>query len=819
MEMRSLVGYFRYALRQLRHSPGFAATAIITLALCIGVNTAIFTVVDALFFRPLPYPHPDRLVLLSTIYSSAAVSGLNTSQAGRQLELAEKCSLLEPAAYGGTISGVNLFAGGQSQYVEQQRVTAGFFHVLGVSPLIGREFTRQEDVPGGPALTLLSYGVWQRVFHGNPSIVGRTVDLKGAPYTVIGIMPRGFRTVDGPADLWTPLQPSTRGEGASPNYGIIARLKPGVALAEASDQLTAIMRPYFKARLGKDTGKIQLEERLVPLQTGLTRGLQSSVHLIWGAVILVLLIGCVNIAGILLARSGRRSREIATRIALGASRARVMRQLLAESALLAFCGGLLGLLFGEWALDGLLRLNPDEFANWGAIHLDPQVAGIMLVAALATSIVFGLLPALEATSIDIRGALSQSGRTATHGRHWKRQGLVFAEVALGVVLVVSAGLLIRSFARLVNTNPGFNPKHVITAPLSLQDVHYKTSAAGARLFHDTLQRIREIPGVEAAAVTATAPYKRPLRANVRSISGVPVRLDFDMTNLSYVTPGFIKALQIPLLRGRVLSQLDNANSEKVAIVNKAFVEYYLSHVPNPLGKSVETGGGTYRIVGVVANVTYNMIGWQQRFGPVGGAPHVYVPVSQFPDGIFAMTNVWFSPSFIVRTRGNISGLDNAMQRAIESVDPQLPFSSFHTISQLRGEALHQERYQAVLFAAFACLALLLAALGVYGLVSESVAQRTREMGIRMALGASARKLIATAAKPAIALSLAGIAAGFVLAVFAVRLLSSMIWGIRAVDPLTFALVAALLITVAALASILPALRLARLDPAQTLRHE
>jgi predicted permease len=478
---------------------------------------------------------------------------------------------------------------------------------------------------------------------------------------------------------------------------------------------------------------------------------------------------------------------------------------------------LLGLLFGELALKGLLHLNPDEFASWGTIHLDPHVMGIMLAVAIGTSIVFGLLPAIEATRIDIRSALSEAGRSVARGRPWKREMLVFAEVALGVVLVVSAGLLIRSVARLVNLNPGFNPKNVVTASVSLQDVRYQTSAAGARLFRDTLRHIREIPGVESAAVTATPPYKRPLNIGVKSVGGVPAE---KMTNLSYVTPGFFKTMETRLLRGRFLLQSDNANGAKVAVVNEDFVKRYMANVPNPVGSSIEMmSGATYQIVGVVGNISYGMSGWGDEFDPISGAPHVYVPVTQFPDALFAMTNVWFLPSFIVRTHGDISGLDMAMQHAIQSVDPQLPFSSFHTTSQLRGEALHQQRYQAVLFAAFAGLALLLAALGVYGLVSESVAQRTREMGIRMALGATVRTLIATAARPAIFLSLAGITAGFVLAVFAVRLLSSMIWEISAVDPLTFASVAVLLIVVAALASILPALRLARLDPAQTLRHE
>jgi predicted permease len=814
--MRLIFGNLRYAARQLRHSPAFTGTVILTLALCIGVNTAIFTIVDALFFRALPYPHPERLAMLSTAYGKGGASALQTSQDGHEWELTrDHATLIEPAVYGST-GGVNLFAAGRAQYVRQQRVSADFFGVLGIAPLIGREFTRQEDVAGGPALTILSYALWQRVFHGDPSIVGRTVDLRGAPYTVVGIMPRGFRTIDAQADLWTPLRPSAQGEGGGTNYSIIARLKPGVTLVAASDQLTAIMRPYFKTRYSQRAGLV--EERAVPMQAGLANDLRSSLHLIWGAVILVLLIGCVNIAGILLARSATRSREIATRIALGASRGRVVAQLLAEAVLLAFGGGLLGLLFGELALTGLLRLNPDEFASWGAIHLDSRVMAIMLAVSLATSMIFGLLPAVEATSVDIRSALAEAGRTATRGRHWKREALVFAEVALGVVLVVAAGLLIRSFARLAGMNPGFDPNHVMTASLSLQDARYSTSQAGARLFRESLERIREIPGVESAAVALTAPYQRALNDNIERISGSPITQGSSITNLSYVTPGFFETLKVPLLRGRVFTESDNANGAKAAIVNEDFINRYLRNVRDRLGTSIQIEGVAYQIVGIVANVPYGQ-GWGANFGPIAPLAHVYVPAAQFPDALFAMANVWVSPSWIVRTRGNVGGLPGAMQHAIERVDPRLPFSAFHNISELRGEALHQQRYQAVLFSAFAGLALLLAALGVYGLVSESVAQRTREMGIRMALGATARNLVRTAATSAIMLSLGGIGAGFVLALGTARLLQNLIWGIRATDPVTFAFVAVLLIVVAALSSILPALRLARLDPAQTLRHE
>jgi predicted permease len=808
---------FRYAARQLRKNRAFTITALATLALCIGVNTAIYTIVDTLFFRSLPYPNPDRLVLLTTVSHKGGASDIDTSQTGRMWEIVrDHATFLDGAVYGMT-DGVNLFTSGRVEYVKQQRIGRNFFGVLGIQPMIGREFTRQEDVPGGPALTVLSYGLWQRLFRGDPSIVGRTVDLRGAPYTVVGVMPEGFHTIGYPlgdaADLWTPLQPSTSGEGSGDNYGIIGRLKPGVTLAQADGQLNSILRSVYED-ISRQYG-ISASEKAMPLQAGLTTDIRSRIDLMWGAVLLVLLIGCVNIAGILLARSTTRSREIATRLAIGAGRARVILQLLSEAVLLALAGGLVGLLVGQLALVGLTRLNPQLFEAWSPLHLDFRIMAIMLVVSLSTGILFGLFPAFEATSVDIRSVLSEGGRGASGGRRqWKRQALVFAEVALGVVLVAAAGLLIRTFAKLMNLSPGFNPNHVITASLSLHDARYSTTAAGARLFRESLDRIQRIPGVESAAVALRAPYERALNIGAQ-VSGDTAKFT---VNFTYVTPGFFHTLEIPLLRGRGFTDADNATAAKVVTVNEALVRSYLSNRPDPIGTEIRIAGVGYRIVGVVDNVQQrNSMG--RGYGPIAPLPQIYVPAGQFPEGLFALAHTWFSPSWIVRTHGDIAGLPEAMRRALQAVDPRLPFSSFQSISQLRGDSLEQQRYEAALFSAFAGLAILLAALGVYGLVAQSVAQRTREMGIRLALGATTENIVRVVAAPGILLSVAGIGAGLILAIFAARLLKSLIWGVSATDPVTFIVVALVLIAVAGLSSVIPALRLARLDPAQTLRDE
>ncbi len=808
----------RFAARQLRKSPAFTITVLTTLALCIGANTAIYTIVDALLFRPLPYPQPDRLVMVSSILRQGGAFNIDTSQDGFQWEIIrDHATLLDSAVYAAT-AGVNLVAGNHVEYVQDQRIGANFFHVLGIRPFLGREFTRHEDVPNGPPVALLSYSLWQRLFHGDPSIVGRTVDLRGSPCTVVGIIPAGFLTLpggptsDAPPELWTPLRASTSGEGSGDNYGVIGRLKPGVTFAEANAQLNSILQDYFAGRHLK--AGTSAEEKAFPLQTGTTYDVRSAVHLMWGAVLLVLFIGCVNIAGVLLARSATRAREMATRMALGGSRSRIMSELLVESLLLALGGGLIGLGIGYLALQGLVRLNPAEFTIAGPPQFDLRVMAVMLAISFATSILFGLFPAFEATAVDLRSALVEGGRgSAGSRRQWKRQVLVFAEVALGVVLVVSAGLLVRTFLVLTHASPGFDANHVITASASLQDARYASTAAGARLFRESVDRIREIPGVESAAVALTPPYTRPLNDAVQ-IAGSS---QFQMVNSNYMTRGLFDTLRMRLLRGRAFTDADNATSARVAIVNDDFVKRYLRNQPDPLGTPIKMEDKTWKIVGVVNDVQQKNSGGPG--GPVRPFAQVYVPVDQFPDAIFAIANAWFSPVWIVRTHGDIPGLAEAMRRALASVDPLLPFSSFQTMSEVRGASLQQQRYEATLFSVLAGLAILLAALGVYGLIAQSVAMRTREMGIRLALGASTPDVIRTAAAPGIVLSVAGVGFGVILALFATRFLKSLIWGVAPTDPATFVLVALLLLAVVAFSSIVPALRLARLDPVRTLRNE
>ncbi len=806
----------RFAVRQLRQHPGFSVTILLTLALCIGVNTALFSLVDAVFFRPLPYPQPQRLIMVAREEQAGGASGLSTGQTGLEWELIrDHATFLDSAVFPGGGGGVNLVAAGRAEYIQQQRVSAGFFHVLGVGPLIGREFARAEDVEGGPDLTLLSYSLWQRIFHGDPNILGRTVTLRGAPYTVIGVMPSSFRS-DAPGDLWTPVRASHEGEGGGTNFEIIGRLKPGVTLAQASGQLGSITKSVFDGmKLPRD---VKMRDRAISLQEGLGSALRPKIKIMWAAVALVLLIGCVNIAGLLLARSAIRSRELATRLAIGASRGRVIRQLLVESVLLATLGGFFGILVGQFALKALISLNPDQFTTWAGARLDLRVLTVMLAISLITSLLFGLFPAFEATAIDLRSALAEAGRGSSRkGRKW-RQATVCAEVALGVMLVFAAGLLIRTLAKLSNQPPGFHGDHVLTASLSLQDARYATPTTGLRLFQASLDRIREIPGVASAAVALSLPYQRPLNMNVQAVTGQDLSHIEPITNMTYVTPGFFEVLQIPVQRGRLLAESDTASSAKVAVVNQAFLAKYLRHAQAPLGSQVKLGDIEYQIVGIVGNVP-EQNGWGPYMGPLDEFAEVYVTAAQFPPAFFSMVNTFFSPNWIVRTHGTVPGLPDAMRNALQIVDPTLPFSSFASMTQVRSQSLSEQRYQATLFSSLAGLALLLAALGVYGLTAQSVTQRTREMGIRLALGATRRNIVSAVVVPSIRLALAGIGAGLLMALLAARFLRSMIWGVSTADPVTLVTVCLLLLLIAGLSSLWPAARLLRLDPALTLRDE
>ncbi|HEY6210954.1 MAG TPA: ABC transporter permease [Vicinamibacterales bacterium] len=817
------MSHFRYAVRVLWKSPVFAVTAILTLALCIGANTAIYTVVDRVLLRPLPYPHPDRLAIVTRHYVGPKVDDDETGQAGVTWEalIAGASDKLDFAATVGMGQGVNFVAGDRPVYVKQQRVSAGYFRVLGVLPALGRPFTDEEDRVNGPAVTVLSHALWTRMFNADPAIVGKAVTLRGEPYTVVGVMPASFHG-DGPVDLWTPLRPCARCEGGGENYMIIARLKDGVAWPEADGQVAASTASVVKDRYARDAGHVGI--RIVPLQRGEFADLREPLFVLWSAVGIVLLIGCVNIAGLLLARARTRAPEIATRIAIGGGRAAIVRQLLAESVVLAAVGGAVGIAIGYAGAQLSATLLEDAFGVTAQqIGLDVRVLAISGAAALLTSIVFGLLPALHATRVDLRQTLVEGGSPSIAGsaRSWPRRALVVVEVALGVVLLVGAGLMVRTFDHLMNLPAGFDGSHVMTATLSLQDARYQAATKVNQLFDATIANLHGIPGVEHAAAALTLPYERALNLGGRWVNAKAGADQIGIFNETYVTPEYFAALRIPVLRGRIFADADSGGAAPVIVVNQAFVKRY-SPDEDPIGRQIGGGSAAPRtIVGIVGDIQQKA-GWG-GWGPLAPMPAAYIPAAQTNDAFLKMVHTWFAPSWFVRLGGPAEGSDAtagvaaSMQRAVQSVDPLLPFAKFRTLDDVRGETLATQRAQALLSGSLALLAVLLAAIGLYGLVANSVAERRRELGIRMALGATAARASVAAATPGITLAAIGIVIGLAAARGVSTLLRHFLWGVTVGDPVTFASAAGIVFAIAVVAVVVPALRIVRLNPIRALR--
>jgi predicted permease len=804
----------RGAVRALRRSPILTLTCLLTLAICVGANTALFSVVDAVLLRPLPYPHPERLGEVVARSQTQAAEGDDDAQDGQTWFLIHQhATALDAAACSAIPSGINFAAGGRAEFVQQERVGAGFFRVLGIAPFIGREFSADEDRPGGPAVALLSYDFWQRVFGGAPGVVGQTVVLRGKPHVVVGVVPRQLVTTAA-ADLWTPLQASTTGEGEDENYRVITRLRHGATWAQAAVQLDAIGDTVLKKRRGEDP---TLRLTLVPLQRALTEQVRRPLLVLFAAAMILMLIGCANVSSLLLARAVARTRDIATRLALGAGRTAVLRQLLAESLLLALGGGLGGLLLAGWTLGGLTLMAHDSFHLWQRISLDGRVLGAAIGAALFTSLLFGLLPALQMSRTDVREVLSECGRGATDGRRrWSRRLLVITEVALGVVLLVSATLLIRTFTSLRALSPGFDSAHVMTAQVSLQDARYKTSRQVSRLFAESLSRIRALPGVAGAAVGLGLPYERQLRMGFKFLDGPEAKGAGGNTTASYVSPDYRAVLRIPLLRGRFVEDRDGPSRQKVAVVNETFVRRYLPG-QDPLGRHIRLAGEPREIVGVIGDVQLRSS--SPTSAPIATMPAALIPAAQADDQMLELVHTWFSPSWLVRVAAPPETVAPGIRRAVEAVDHQLPIASFRSMDEIRRRSMAEQRFQAILLSTLAFPALLLAALGIYGLIAHSVVERTREVGIRLALGASRWQTMREVALPGMLLALAGAVLGCALARGAVRSLQHLVWGVRTTDPSTFAAVAGVLLLVSAVASLLPTLRLLRINPAHSLREE
>jgi len=801
----------RYAFRLIRQNWAFSLTVIVILALAIGANTAVLSVVNAAMVRPLPYPDPDRLGAVLAMYPGGEKS-FEHGVDGVSWELVrDRVPSLDVAMSGdGFGNGVNLGVNERGAFVHQARVSAWFFRVLGIAPLIGREFSAGEDREGGPPAVILSYAAWKKYFNGDRNIIGRGIHLRGEPYTVIGVMPAGFRFEED-ADLWTALRPSKRGEGSGSNYAMIARLRPGATWEQARSQLALLTDDVRRmASFGKTSG---VYLGLAGIQQAITQDLREPLMILWAAVAAVFVLGCVNIGGMLLARASGRIGEIATRLALGAPLTRIVRQLLTESIVLGLIGGAAGVLVGWAGLAALRALGADSFAFLNQVDFDWRVLLATLALTLLAGIGFGLVPAWQASRVDLRSAQSGSRTVAGRKRFVSLGTLVGGQVALTVPLLIGAGLLLHTFLYLWNMQPGFDPNHVLTARFSLQDARYGTSQEINRLFDHVIERLHETPGIEAAAVSLTLPYQRALNMGVQ----LPAATKYEVTNSVYVTPEYFAALRIPLLQGRVFTAGDNMNSAKVTIVNQAFANFYLKNQA-VAGQVLRLGGNPIQIVGVVGNVQEKNAGWGD-FGPIAQVPTVFVPAAQTGDEFFKLVHTWFPSNWIVRSPMPDHQVIAAIENATRSADPMLPISEFRSVNDLKAESLTFQRFLAALVNALAILAALLTTLGIYGLIANLVSERTKELGIRMALGSTTSGAIGIALKPALRWVLAGVIVGGAASFALERFLKSYLWGVPTADPVTLFGVAGSLLLATAVASLAPAARIVKLNPAETLRAE
>jgi predicted permease len=814
--MQTVFRDLRFAWKQLAKNPGFSVVVILTLALSIGANTAIFSVVDALLLRPLPYPEPQRLgSLMQRISRPSNYSYPVNIDRDTWRQLRDNVPAVTAAVASGA-GGVNLEAAGRAQYVQGQRVSAAYFLVLGLRPMLGRSFTAAEDTVGGPSAVVLSYSLFKNTFDADPNIIGQSIRLKGVSYTVIGILPPGAQTPASSVDLWTSLRPETSEEGGGDNFDAIVRLKDGATWQQVDAQLSQLQSLTSRTVQKKFPGA-QVSYYAVPLQQSLAVETRAPAMILMSAVGFVLLVACANLAGLALVRVGRRDSEIATRLALGAAKWAILRQFWIESLLLTIVGVLAAILVGGLTLQLMNRRIPQGFLPIGGVSLDARVLLFTAAAGIAASLFFGLLPALSVRRINVQSVLASGGSrsVAQSGGTRTRYALIIGEVALTVVLLTVAGLLVRTLVYLRTLPPGFNPQNVVVAKASLDDARYNNRAGFLKLLDQSTAAMQNIPGVDSAAVGLSVPYERALNYSVRVADG-PQTGQQDMTNLVYVTPPYFETLQIPLRAGRLLAVGDTSAGRFVAVVNAAFAAKYLGR-ENSVGRHLLSDGNTIEIVGITANVV-TPPGFTSG-GPMVAEPTVYVPAAQMPTQLVNLAHVWFQPSWIVRTKANSPDIIRQMQQALAGVDPDLPVSGFYGMKDVLAEALLLQHMEAGLLATLAALALLLSSVGIYGLVSNLVNQRTRELGIRMALGCTVRGAMFEVSRTGIAATGAGLAVGLVLSFAAVKALRSQLFGVALYDPLTLLAVCALLALVALLATVLPTFRVASIDPAETLRAQ
>ena len=809
--MENLWHDLRYGARMLAKSPGFTAVAVIALALGIGANTAIFSVVNAALLRPLPYRDADKLVI---VWEKSRRNDQNNISPANLMDWSEQNGVFTEMA--GTYDRNAVLVGdGEPEEIPAQLATTNLFSLLGVEPILGRTFWADDGKPDQPRVVVLSYGLWQRRFGGDPTIVGRKLNINRAEAVVIGVMPAGFKwhihkgsATTKPAELWSPLVITgdmriRRGRFMTS----VARLKPDVTFEQAKADMDVIA-----ARLEQQYADFNADwgVNVVPLRTQFTGEFRAPLLVILGAVGLVLLIACANVANLLLSRAAARQKEIAIRVAIGASRARIVRQLLTESVLLAAVGGAAGLLLALWGTDLLVSLSPRELADLQQVKISLPVLGFTLAISLLTGIVFGMAPAFEATRVKLQESLKEGSKNIGGGArsHRLRGAFVITEIALALVLLVGAGLLIRSFNRLQSVDPGFNPHNVLTMRISLPSRKYDTDRKTIDFFHQAVEQIKALPGVEAAGATNYLPFAGPHSGTSVEIEGRPkLPPGQELTTGACVTDAkYFGAMQIPLKRGRLFTEQEATEMRHVVVINEAFARKNLPG-EDPIGKRVtiymKEENVPTEIIGVVGD--HKHMGLDSEIEPMAYWPHA--------------EQAFTFMTFVIRTQGDPASIAPAVRGVIQALDGEQPLADVRTMENLLADSVARSRFNTLLLTVFAGVALILAAVGIYGVMSYAVTQRTHEIGIRMALGAPTSTVLALVVKQGMTLAVIGVGAGLAASFALTRIMASLLFGVSATDTFTFALIPLVLVSVAMLACYLPARRAMKVDPMVALRYE
>ncbi|HMD96018.1 MAG TPA: ABC transporter permease [Terriglobia bacterium] len=807
--MSDVIQDLKYGIRMLARNPVFAVVVVLVLALGIGANTAIFSVVNAVLLRPLPYEDSGRLV---TIWGKNLPKGedMDSVSAPDFADWRAQNRVFAEIA-GSTDDMFTLTGAGDPAAIIAYQFDANFFHLLGVPPLVGRTFLPEEEQPGKNHVVVLNYALWQSRFGGDRGIVGKSITLSGTPYTVIGVMPRSF---DWPQDvqLWVPINvdPQWTGNRGIRYLRVMGRLKPGVTIKQAETEMNTIagrLERQFPTT-NRDQGA-----RIITVREFIAGDIRPALLVLLAAVALVLLIACANVANLLLARASARQKEIAVRTALGASRLRIVRQFLTESLLLALMGGVAGLLVAYWGASGLVAMFPRTISNLSIprvdeIPIDGRVLAFAVLTSLLGALLLGLIPAFQACRLNPNEALKESGRSITgsaQGRRF-RSALVVSEVALSLTLLTAAGLLMKSFLRLLNGDLGFRPDHVLTFRILLPEHKYTTDAQKLAFTNGVEDRIKSLPGVQSVGTITFLPLCGWWGERGIAVEGRPVAPERQQPRAvwSSVTPDYFRGMSIPLVRGRLFAEQDDAGATGVAIIS-ASLAHQLWPDEDPIGNRITLEGQKQprEVVGVVGDV--------RQFGLADEPkPEVYQPYAQAPAGLIG---------FAVRAASDPMSMVNAVRREVWAVDKDQAVGYLMSMEQLASESLAPQRVSMVLLGFFAAAALMLAAIGLYGVISYAVTQRTHEIGIRMALGADRAAVSRMVLGQGMALTLVGLAIGVGLALLLTRFMSTLLYGVRATDPITFLLVVVVLAAVAFLATYIPARRATRVDPMEALRYE